>query len=90
MAIDLYRCPVASVPQYRETLFASLPALEILDHTNKKGEDASLSDDQDEDEEVSEQDDEERQIAEEILDDEELEGDDASEEESSPQKRPKN
>ena len=70
MAIDLYRCPVASVPQYRETLFASLPALEILDHTNKKGEDASLSDDQDEDEE--------------------LEGDDASEEESSPQKRPKN
>lgn len=77
------------MPQYRETLFASLPALEILDHTNKKGEEASLSDDQDDDEEVSEED-EEKQLAEGFIDDEDLDGsEEASEDESSPQKRPK-
>lgn len=88
VAIDLYHCPVATVPQYRETLFASLPVLEILDHTNKKGEDASLSDDQDlEDEEVSE---EEEQAADGFIDDEEEENsEEASEDESSPQKHPK-
>lgn len=93
VAIDLYRCPVASVPQYRETLFASLPALEILDHTNKKGEEASLSDDQDEDDEESDEEEEEKQLADGFIDDEdseELEGsEEDSEEESLPQKRPK-
>jgi Leucine-rich repeat (LRR) protein len=85
VSIDLYDCPVASVPQYRETLFANLPSLEILDHTNKQGEDASLSD-----EEESEQEDGDKQSDEEDLDDEEQEEEEeGSEGESDPQKRSK-
>ena len=50
VVVDLVRCPVAALPQYRETLFARLPRLEILDGTDKKGDPASLSEDEPDDE----------------------------------------
>lgn len=81
VSIDLYDCPVAALPQYRETLFANLPSLEILDHTNKQGEDASLSD-----EEESEQEYGDKLSGEEDSYDEEEEEEDSD---SAPQKHPK-
>jgi Leucine-rich repeat (LRR) protein len=50
VVVDLLRCPVALLTRYRETLFARLPRLEILDGTNQNGEAASLSENEEDDE----------------------------------------
>jgi len=85
VVVDLVRCPVASLPQYRETLFGRLPRLEILDGTNKSGDPASLSEDDLEDELDQESGDEE---LDDISESDLSEGDNSAEEDQ-PCKRPK-
>lgn len=98
IAVDMYGCPVASVPQYRETLFEHLPNLEVLDGTDRNGEEASISGDLESDEEEEEGEEEDAKVREGFIDDEE-DGDaeedvddpedSASDADSSPQKHPK-
>lgn len=44
--LDLSDCPICELPDYRTTVFAMIPSLEILDNKNRKGEELVYSDDQ--------------------------------------------
>lgn len=43
-ALDLYGCPVTTMPGYREAVLQALPALEVLDEMNREGVEVSESD----------------------------------------------
>jgi len=49
--LALTKCPITTVPGYREQVFAMLPSLEVLDGKNKKGEEVYEEEDDDDEEE---------------------------------------
>jgi acidic leucine-rich nuclear phosphoprotein 32 family member B len=80
-ALDLYKCPVTKVKEYREKVFAMIPSLKYLDGVDKEGNERLETDDEEDDEdEEGEEGDEEGEGGEEE-DDAEGDEEDVEEEE---------